>query len=117
MRVQGQRAPTHCGQECGHRARSPPLGCPGGCPRDPDLLAAAETIQRPAPSPEHRASASLLSWDLLLASWLRVSSVFPLVTGKSAPFHQDRCQPGFSAFLCLGGKRGQGEPVICDHTA
>lgn len=49
MRVQGQGAPTHRGQGCGHRARRPPLGCPGGRPRDPDLLAAAETIQRPAP--------------------------------------------------------------------
>lgn len=105
-----------------HRCRRLFLGCPGGCARNPDLL--AEVVQRTFPR-QHRPDgrpppeqAPLCSArNLLLASWLCVSSVFRLVTGKSAPFHQDRCQPGFSAFLCLSGKRGQAEPVICDHTA
>ena len=122
MRVRGQRAPKRRGQESGSPLPAPVPGCPGGRPRNPDLL--AEVVQRtfprqhrpdgrPPPEPAPLCSAR----NLLLASWLRVSSVFRLVTGKSAPLHQDRCQPGFSAFLCLGGKRGQAEPVICDHTA
>lgn len=109
----GLTRPCLCGcEDRGHPHTG--VRCPGGRPRGPDLLAAAEVIQRTARLPSKRLCSAR---DLLLASWLRASSVFPLVTGKSAPFHQDRCQPGFSAFLCLGGKRGQGEPVICDHTA